>query len=292
MFASKFILFLLHLLALFPLGWLQKTGRTLGCRLLKYDKRTTTAIDKNLSLCFPELSEEQHQNIKHQRLGYMLQTLFEMSYLWTKKAEQLRPYIKSDKNTEFKRAINSDESVMVLVLHQGNWEAMNAYLSDFRQITAMYRPLKNRALDNVIRKARCYSGTEMHPNNIQGIRAMLKALAKKGLVCILPDQVPDNKMAGVFAPLFNHDAYTMTLAHRLSKKSGAKVFISATYQTEGGFIAAVEPIDEGFYSDDEVTSCKALNGHIERFICRDIAQSQLEYKRYRSQAQGRKSLYQ
>lgn len=291
MILSKIIFSILFLISLFPLNSLQKAGQYLGPVLLRKNKRTVNAINKNLTLCFPELNEQQREVILYKRLGYMMQTLLEMSHLWTKSVETIRTYLTSEKNEDFKRAINSDDGVLVLLLHQGNWEAMNAYLSSFQQITAMYRPLKNKSLDHVIKQSREKIGTSLHPNNANGIRAMYKALKKRGLVCILPDQVPDSQLGGVFAPLFNHDVYTMTLAKRLATKTNAKVFIGAAYQNEGGFFISIEPMLAEFYDDDDVVSATALNKHIEAFILKDITQSQLEYKRFRSQAQGRKSLY-
>lgn len=291
MIKSKIIFSILFIISLIPLKNLQKAGQYLGPILLRKNKRTVDAINKNLTLCFPEYNEQQRDVILRNRLGYMMQTLLEMSHLWTKNVEAVRKHLTSEKNEAFKQAINSDDGVLVLLLHQGNWEAMNAYLSSFKKVTAMYRPLKSKSLDRVIKQSREQMGTSLHPNNNNGIRAMYKALTNKGLVCILPDQVPDNRLGGVFAPLFNHEAYTMTLAQRLAKKTKAKVFVAAAYQKEGGFLAVVEPINEKFYNDDELISATTLNKHIEAFIVKDVAQSQLEYKRFRSEAQGRKSLY-
>lgn len=273
-----------------PFGWTQGLGRTLGKSLLRFDKRSVSAIQKNLGFCFPELSKQQQAHIAKARLGFMGQTLTEMSHLWVKDPVQIRQYLTPSDNLEFEQALASDGGVIILAPHLGNWEMLNFYVSQFRNMTVMYRPQKDQQLDEFILTARQRVGSELAPTNRKGVMQLMKALKNNGLVGILPDQVPQQG-SGVFAPFFGLPAYTMTLASQLSRKTQAKVFVGAAFQVKGGYQVVVQPVPEAFYGADEVQSATAINQAIESLVRLHPEQYQWEYKRFKLQPEGQPSLY-
>lgn len=282
----------MRFLSLFKLDHLRKAAVFLGPVLLSKNTRTTEAIEKNLQLSLPKLTSEERKEYIKKRLGRMCQTLFEMSHIWIKSPRNVRSYLLPNRvNLIFESEIESDSGIIVLVPHIGNWEMMNVYLSHFRTLTAMYRPLKDQSLNRFIRTARERFNSKLVPTNNKGIIQVIKALKNKGMVAFLPDQVPEENVGGVFAPLFGHQAYTMTLAHKLTLKTKAKVFIGTAYQTEKGFNVRVEPVGTDFYYKDPTVAATCLNEAIEQAILLHPIQNQWEYKRYRVQPNGKKSLY-
>ncbi|TYK64289.1 lysophospholipid acyltransferase family protein [Colwellia echini] len=283
---------IMRFVSLFKLKSLRKAAVFVGPLLLSKNRRTTEAIDKNLQFSFPDMSEEERKVFTKNRLICMCQTLFEMSHTWIKSPETLKNYLHATyDNAAFESEIASNNGIMVLVPHIGNWEMMNVYLTQFRTLTAMYKPLKDPSLDNFIRNARQRFNSQLVPTNSKGIIKIIKTLQAEGMVAFLPDQVPEENVGGVFAPLFGHQAYTMTLAHKLALKTKCRVFIGTAYQTEQGFTPRVEPIGDDFYCQDAVVAARCLNMAIEEAILLQPIQNQWEYKRYRLQPEGRKSLY-
>ncbi len=283
---------ILRLLSRLKLARLRKIALFLGPKLLSKNKRTTYAIDRNLQLCMPEMSAEQRQKFIRQRLACMCQTLFEMSHIWVKSNAELRSYLVSEyDNSVFELATRSEKGVIILAPHIGNWEILSVYLAQFRPMTIMYRPLKEPSLDLFIRSARERRNSVLVPTNGQGIRQMIKALKSQGMVAFLPDQVPEENLGGVFAPLFGHQAYTMTLAHKLALKTKAKVFIATAYQHEKGFAVQMQAMADDFYKDDALIAATCLNQAIEKNILITPVQNQWEYKRYRVQPEGQQTLY-
>ncbi|WP_448249142.1 lysophospholipid acyltransferase family protein [Thalassotalea agariperforans] len=276
---------------LLPLLWIQNISRCLGAVLLKINKRPINRIKQNLDHCFPALPPEEKSKILQQRLMCMSQTIFEMSYVWTKPEKELQAKITAEHNESFRQAIDANESIIILGLHIGNFEVLSVYLSKLRQLSTLYRPFKDEKFDLYIRQARERTGAKFYPNNTHGIRTAYKDLAQKGMFLVAPDHVPGKGLAGIFAPLFNQPAFTTTLPQRLALKTKAKVFMAAAYQNKGGFHIIIEPVAEEFYQPDEYISACAMNKQIEQFVLRDLAQSQLEYKRYRTQPQGQSSPY-
>ena len=107
----------------------------------------------------------------------------------------------------------------------------------------MYKPLKEPGLNRFIRAARERFNSVLVPTNNTGIRQIIRVLKRQAMVGFLPDQVPEENMGGVFAPLFGHQAYTMTLAHKCDLKTKSKVFIGTAYQVKKGFAVRMIPID-------------------------------------------------
>lgn len=273
---------LFYLLSLFSLSLLRKLAIKIGPFILKKDKRTMRVIHKNLTLCFPELSENKKNELRDRRFIKMFQVLFEMSHIWIKKETVLRSYLQPTyDNSVFESEVESLNSVIVLIPHIGNWEMMNVYLSQYRQLTAMYQPFKNPKLNDFILKSRQRRGSVLVSTNNRGISKVVNTLRNGGMTAFLPDQVPDNGTSGVFAPLFGHQAYTVTLAHKLALKTKAKVFIGAAYQCKKGFSVNIRPICDEFYSSDAEVAATCLNKNIQNFILEFPEQNQWEYNRYR-----------
>lgn len=281
-----------YVLSLFPLSCLRKLACKLGPTILKQDERTLRVINKNLRLCFPNSSEFEYKQLLNERLACMFQILFEMSHVWIKPTDKLIPYLQPTyDNQVFESEIKNDNGVIVLIPHIGNWEVMNVYLSQFRQLTAMYQPFKNPQFNRFILKSRERLGSVLVPTSNKGVAEVMKTLKKGGMVAFLPDQTPDKSASGVFAPLFQHDAYTATLAHKLALKTNAQVFIGTAFQCNKGFSIDVKPMKEQYYSVDPQVAATCLNRTIEELILKHPAQNQWEYKRYRVQPNEQLSLY-
>ena len=289
---GSLFIYLLRFLGLLPFSMVQKLGAFFGRLIIRRNNRTVNAIDINLKLCLPEKTEVERLAIRNARIENMGQTASEMSHVWTKPKEQVLALLKpnNNDNSAFEEAVESESGVLVLAPHLGHWEMMNYYLAQFRPLTAMYRPVKNaEKLDGFIRDARERAGSQLVPTNRKGVMQLMRALKSSGLVGILPDQVPQEG-GGVYVPFYGHQAYSMTLTSQLVNKTGAKAFIGAAFRVKGGYEVAMEPVDDGFYSDDLEESVTAMNRSIEKLIARYPEQYQWEYKRFKKQPDGQ-SLY-
>ncbi|MBF7073320.1 lysophospholipid acyltransferase family protein [Glaciecola sp. MH2013] len=284
---------LIYCLSWVPFDILRRIGRFIGPAILKRDKRTVASVNRNIELCLPELSEQQRASLVVDRYRQLCQTIFEMSHVWLKSESTLSDYfIDEFDNASFEALMQGDESVIVLVPHIGNWEMASVYLNKHRRFTAMFQTIKNPRLNSFILKVRQRFGATLVEASSRGVAKLKVALKKpKGLVVILPDQVPGIGAGGVFAPFFHTPALTMTLAHKLALKTGVKVFTCAVFQREQGFAVCARPINESFYSINPEISASALNNDIEELVRMDPVQYQWEYKRFREQPPGVLSPY-
>ncbi|MBL8340845.1 MAG: lysophospholipid acyltransferase family protein [Rubrivivax sp.] len=120
--------------------------------------------------------------------------------------------------------LGSGRGLILLTPHMGSFEvAAQAYAERFgarQPITVLYRPARQRALRELQETARARPHLHTAPATLAGVRLLMRALKRGETVGLLPDQVPPDGM-GVWAPFFGREAYTMTLAAKLARQSGA-----------------------------------------------------------------------
>jgi len=121
-------------------------------------------------------------------------------------------------------ALGRPGGLLFLTPHLGAFEvAAQAYADRFgaqQPMTVLYRPARQRWLRELEAAARQRPGLATAPASLAGVRQLLRALRQGQTVGLLPDQVPPEGQ-GVWAPFFAQPAYTMTLAARLVRQSGA-----------------------------------------------------------------------
>ena len=114
--------------------------------------------------------------------------------------------------------------------------------------------------------------------DLGGVRQLLKALKRKELVGILPDQVPGNG-EGEWAPFFGRPAYTMTLIGRLMQSSGAPVVMAWSQRLPRGEGYAIHfaPLT----LDPAQSIPQQLNAMLEKVIRKHPEQYLWSYNRYK-----------
>ena len=268
-------------------AWLGRLMDVLGSRAA-----SVTRI--NLARCFPGLDGVALTRLARRSLGHTSCLVFESGPLAHWPGERLAKLVVSERGREQLTARRkdgrpSDGGVLMLVPHFGNWEFI-CYVLGSLQFVALFDPPRVRALKEPLRRSRERFGARLLPANAGGLRAAYRQLRGGGLVCLLPDQVPEFR-GGAYAPFFGHPALTMTLAHRLIQRTRPAVLLGSASRVPGGFSLVYEPLGEHIYADQAATFAQALNEAIEELVRRDPAQYQWEYKRFKKQPQGQPPVY-
>ena len=273
-------------------AWLGRLMDVLGSRAA-----SVTRI--NLARCFPGLDDVALTRLARRSLGHTSCLVFESGPLAHWPGERLAKLVVSERGREQLTARRkdgrpsdgrpSDGGVLMLVPHFGNWEFI-CYVLGSLQFVALFDPPRVRALKEPLRRSRERFGARLLPANAGGLRAAYRQLRGGGLVCLLPDQVPEFR-GGAYAPFFGHPALTMTLAHRLIQRTRPAVLLGSASRVPGGFSLVYEPLGEDIYADQAATFAQALNEAIEELVRRDPAQYQWEYKRFKKQRQGQPPVY-
>lgn len=148
-------------------------------------------------------------------------------------------------------------------------------------ITVLYRPARQPWLARLMETARNRPSMRSVPTTLAGVREMLRALRRGEAVGLLPDQVPPVEQ-GVWAPFFGKDAYTMTLAARLARQTGAAVVLAYCERLPRGqgFVTHLERLQEPL-SDDASTAAAQINRAMEHIVRQCPDQYLWGYARYK-----------
>ena len=275
------------------LSTLQYLGLLIGSIAAWFPHGPAWVIRRNLKLCFPEQSERWLNETTKQNLIYTAQTALEFTKTWGMPPEYSIQQMTEVENGElFFDAIKSPKGCFILVPHYGNWEFMNAWVSEHANPVIMYKPSKNKSMDFFVRAARGRLNTTLVPTDEKGVKAIFKALKAGGVSIILPDHTPHDN-GGIFAPFFGVSVWSGILASKLIQKTQCEVImLSCVSRGSGqGFKIVAEAVDPLVYSADLTISVAAVNKSVENLIRRNPTQYQWVYKRFKK-CETLKNVYQ
>ena len=271
-------------LTLLSLKNCHRLGNIVGRLLAVIPNRNRHVTTTNIKLCFPNIGAKQQLALIKKSLIETSKTLLEANPMWQWKKDKLFKLIKKVHGEALiQKALDEENGVILALPHLGNWELLALYCSSKYPTTTMYQKPKIPQFDSHIREGRERFGAKLVPADSEGIRAMLKALRKNELICVLPDQEP-KEGKGVFSPFFNLQAYSMTLISRFANKTNAKVFIAYSKRLAhgDGYEIYFSPLDKMNVGSLE-ESVTYLNAEMEKHIREIPEQYQWSYKRFRKQ---------
>ncbi len=248
---------------------------------MRVPNRAARTTLRNARTCFPELEVASARDFARLSLEHSLCGLFEMGRAWLWPVPRLIELVRESEGVgEFRRAALGGKGAVLLAPHLGNWEIFGISICHGIPAHFMYMPPQQPALDRLLRRSRSRGGLRLVAGDRTGVGKLLRALQAGELAGILPDQVPADG-SGVFAPFFGQPAYTMTLACKLARRRGVRVFCGYAARLPGGagFRVVVRELDLRANGLD--ASAAAMNRAIEEMVRECPEQYQWEYKRFR-----------
>ena len=210
----------------------------------------------------------------------------ELPWLWLRPRAQKLPKIQWLGVEHLEAALALGKGVVFMTPHVGSFEVVpQAHAARFSEkygaMTILYKPSKFAWLDDLLKAARSAPGLEAAPTTTGGVRMILKSLKQGRVVGMLPDQVPGEGQ-GVWAPFFGRPAYTMTLALRLARQSGAPMLVALGDRLPWGrgYVIHVHPLHLPLDQGDAVAAA-ALNAAMEDLIRQRPGMYLWSYARYK-----------
>ncbi len=210
----------------------------------------------------------------------------ELPWIWLRPASQKLPKIRWEGAELLESALASGKGLIFMTPHVGCFEAVPQiqavqFSPRYGDLTVMYRPSKAAWFDALLREVRSIPGLARAPTTTGGVRQIVKALRQGKAVGMLPDQVPPEGM-GVWAPFFGTPAYTMTLALRLARQTGATMLVALGERLPWGrgYVVHVEAMELPLEQSDEIVAA-ALNAAMERLILKRPSMYLWSYARYK-----------
>ncbi len=202
------------------LGWL---FRSLGPVLSQHK-----TVHRNLQLAFPDMGEEEREQIARQAWESVGRTAGELPHL-----PKIDPY-DGDRveviGAEHLDAIEAaDRGAVIVSGHFANWEVIGAAICR-RPVDCLitYRALNNPYIDRRLNQVRHDYGIGVLAPKGAGTRELMRALSAGRVVALMNDQKFNE---GLAIPFFGHNAMTAQGPSRLALKYGVPIVPMSTRRT-------------------------------------------------------------
>ena len=287
------IIGLLRLTSLLPLPLTHAIGILIGGLLWWIPNDLRRIASRNLVLTFPEMPVADRERLLRRNLWETGKLLLELGPLWLWRGERVLALVRGAVAGEeaLTDTVRRRRGAILLTPHLGAWEMAGLYYSSRHPLTILYRPSR-LGLDELSIRGRGRLGGKVVATDARGVRSLLTALRDGEILGILPDQDPGDE-GGVFAPFFGISASTMTLVSRLTRNTGAPVFLTwAERLPRGrGFALHLRALPEVTAAGSLEESAAALNRGVEAAVRSLPAQYLWAYKRFKTRPPGEPKLY-
>jgi KDO2-lipid IV(A) lauroyltransferase len=213
-------------------------------------------------------------------IGAAGKMLTELPALWFRPHAEAAAMVREVHGMELALAAREDgKPVLFLTPHIGCFEVTAQYAALHMPLTVVYRPPKIRWLEPLMREGRARPNVRLVPADLNGVRAIFKALRDGEAVGLLPDQVP-GEGEGDWADFFGRPAYTMTLAARLAEREGVRCFLvfGRRLPWGRGYEMRLKPFPERLAGE---TATRRLNRALEDLVRECPGQYLWSYNRYK-----------
>lgn len=239
-------------------------------------------ISLNIQIAFPEMEQQQRQQLTKQAIQNELTSYFEFLSIWGSTNEKNIKSIHSIQGEHyFHEAVAEKKGLVLVIPHFGTWEVMNSWLSKYTQMTILYKPVKNPDADQFVRDARSREQAQLVPTDESGVRQIFKALKQGGTTAILPDHTPDH--GGDMINYFGIPLASSSLSAKLIQKTKAKALLIYTKRNDqDGFDMYIEPINPQIYEGTAEDGTLIIHQTLEQLIRRYPEHYHWSYKRFRA----------
>ena len=203
-------------------------------------KRRNIALN-NLRMVFKDKQAEITE-IAKQSFQNVGKTLIEFLRFPKYDVQQIKGMVRLEGEEYLKQAILSDNGVIIVTAHFGNWELIFHVLAGMTdKLSAVAQRFKNQRLDKLTNKYRIIHGGEIIEKKL-AIKQVLLHLRKGFCVMILSDQ--DAGDSGIFVDFLGVPASTAKGAVAFAMRTGATILnIFDVRQSDGSHVIKIsEPI--------------------------------------------------
>ena len=248
-----------------PLPWTFRIGQALGWVAWAILPGYRDLARRNLARAIPEWTARQVDEEVRQHFQTLAANFLCAFVLAQKPWEETRKYFDVSDYHRAKSEVDEKSSVVALVPHIGNWELMVTVPNWLPRprIGVVFQRLRNRLIDEHVRKFRALSGVELLDRS-EGFNQGITILKQGGILAVLSDQHAGDK--GVWVPFFDRLCSTTPLPAIMAKKTHSSI-CWAVVRTVGVARWRLEARVEVFSpkaSIEEITSI--LNQHLEEKI--------------------------
>lgn len=277
---------ILRLISSLPIGFLNLLGGGLG--LLGYyllKKRRNVGL-LNLSLCFPEMSEADKQQLIKEHFKELIRSGLCYSLIFYASPSKLRKVIEI-RGLENYNKVRGEFPVVLLAPHFLALDIGANRLTLETPGYSVYAEQRNAYLTERIKEARLRfikdQGGEIFSRQ-EGLRLIVRKMKQTKIpFYYLPDQDMDERDS-IYVPFFAHPVCaTLETLPKLVKLTNALVIPMATYREGNKYVVELSEPWSDYPSGDSYTDVTYMNRYIEKMIMKHPSQYLWLHKRFKTQ---------
>jgi KDO2-lipid IV(A) lauroyltransferase len=280
----------LRIVAKLPLRAQMRLGRVLGRILGRIRIRERRVAERNLEVCFPELSAADRKKLLERHLESLGLSLVEMAIGWFAPLATLERIVAVRGRDNLDAALARGQGVILVTAHFTPLEVGVAIIESFGvRCGGMYRPQGNSMLDALILRGRGRFMREQIARD--NVRAAIRHLKSNGVLLYLPDQTYLGNQSAL-VPFFGEPALTNIATSKLARLSGATVltYFFRRLPDNSGYVVDIDVLD-GFPSADAIADTHRLGVALERYIRIAPEQYLWTYKKFKYRPAPLRDLY-
>ena len=179
--------------------------------------RSKKTINKNLTIAFPQISDEKINFITKNMWENYGRILADYVFLKDFRKLKLKEYIRFNDNNILSTIKKKNKPVIFISGHFNNFELLAMHLEmKGINLAAIYRPLNNIFLNKIMVNIRSsYICKKQIPKGIAGVKTMVNLFKKNTSLALMIDQ---RVSQGSQIKLFNQSALTTTIPAQFVKK--------------------------------------------------------------------------
>lgn len=272
---------MLRLIVLLPQRARMAIGRGLGRMVRRLIGSRRRVVSTNLELCFAELTAGEREQLEIRHFESLGMGIIELGITWWGSDAELSRLVELRGMEHVHRGLEAGNGLLMWSGHFATAEITGPSLKpEVPPIAAMYRPSNNPLNDQIMRRCRGRSVSELITKD--SVRSLLRALKKNQPVWYAADQAY-NRKGTELVPFFGVPATTNTAVSQIARVSKAAVvpFIPLRHDNGAGYTLEFLPALENFPSGDDAADARRLNQLLETQIRRAPEQYYWVHRRFK-----------
>ena len=277
---------------LLPYKLTMALGRLLGRTMQRILKPRRYVVSTNLKLAFPQMSQEERDQLQKRIFENAGMAIFETGIAWFWPDWRIkRMLIIDDKELALAKELAKENTrTIAFTCHMVTLEiGARLYALAIKPGIGVYRSTDHPVVEYVQVKGRLRSNLALIDRS--DVRSMVKAVMKGYPIWYAPDQ-DYGLSSSVFVPFFGVEkTCTVTGLHDLARIKGVKVQPFWIVREKEGYRLRVLASLENFPTEDEVADTITSNQYVEQMIRSDLAQYLWMHRRFKNRPEGEPKRY-
>lgn len=277
----------MYLHALMPFRMLYILSDILYFGVYKVVGYRLKVVKRNMAASFPEKTPQERKALEREFYHHFCDYFVETIKLLHISDQEMEKRMQFDNVQLVKDLMKDGNSVLMFLGHYCNWEwipSINLHFKGENRILGeIYKPLKNKAMDDLFLKIRSRFGSlAIAKQETLRVIVRMRKEKKQTLIGFMADQTPSLANIHYWSTFLNQDTPVFTGVERIAKQTGfAVVYLDMQKVKRGYYTATVRLITDNPQAEPEYKITETYVRAMEKTILRHPAYWLWTHKRWK-----------